>query len=178
MTTVVATPGQGPDRPQEVSYTDIKVSMDLLSVAAQCSRCLLQITLLVHSHGIRRRSGLKYFIFDRPLPRQSLRDETQFQSVMQRLEKTGFYRHRWIGRMMTPNHTLESIFLGFVCFGTWVLFRSRTACRLSCFPDSCECSVDVVQGLFRPFLHPQKTCDIYLCFVHKAQMMPGACGAS
>lgn len=25
MTTVVATPGQGPDRPQEVSYTDIKV---------------------------------------------------------------------------------------------------------------------------------------------------------
>lgn len=26
MTTVVATPGQGPDRPQEVSYTDIKVS--------------------------------------------------------------------------------------------------------------------------------------------------------
>lgn len=26
VTTVVATPGQGPDRPQEVSYTDIKVS--------------------------------------------------------------------------------------------------------------------------------------------------------
>lgn len=25
VTTVVATPGQGPDRPQEVSYTDIKV---------------------------------------------------------------------------------------------------------------------------------------------------------
>lgn len=25
MTTVVATPGQGPDRPQEVSYTDTKV---------------------------------------------------------------------------------------------------------------------------------------------------------
>lgn len=25
MTTVVATPGQGPDRPQEVSYSDIKV---------------------------------------------------------------------------------------------------------------------------------------------------------
>lgn len=29
MTTVVATPGQGPDRPQEVSYTDIKVSTEL-----------------------------------------------------------------------------------------------------------------------------------------------------
>lgn len=28
MTTVVATPGQGPDRPQEVSYTDIKVSKE------------------------------------------------------------------------------------------------------------------------------------------------------
>lgn len=27
VTTVVATPGQGPDRPQEVSYTDIKVSV-------------------------------------------------------------------------------------------------------------------------------------------------------
>ena len=29
MTTVVATPGQGPDRPQEVSYTDIKVSKNV-----------------------------------------------------------------------------------------------------------------------------------------------------
>lgn len=29
VTTVVATPGQGPDRPQEVSYTDIKVSFVL-----------------------------------------------------------------------------------------------------------------------------------------------------
>lgn len=25
MTTVVATPGQGPDRPEEVAYTDVKV---------------------------------------------------------------------------------------------------------------------------------------------------------
>lgn len=29
MTTVVATPGQGPDRPQEVSYTDIKVGNNI-----------------------------------------------------------------------------------------------------------------------------------------------------
>lgn len=29
MTTVVATPGQGPDRPQEVSYADIKVSKEV-----------------------------------------------------------------------------------------------------------------------------------------------------
>jgi len=31
VTTVVATPGQGPDRPQEVSYTDIKVSENMKS---------------------------------------------------------------------------------------------------------------------------------------------------
>lgn len=29
VTTVVATPGQGPDRPQEVSYTDIKVRKEV-----------------------------------------------------------------------------------------------------------------------------------------------------
>lgn len=57
VTTVVATPGQGPDRPQEVSYTDIKVRKKeklklyeittfLFQVFSSFLFCLLRMVLL------------------------------------------------------------------------------------------------------------------------------------
>lgn len=77
MTTVVATPGQGPDRPQEVSYTDTKVigngSFGVVYQAKLCEtselvaikKVLQDKRFKVTSHNtiFTRRSNLLFFSF-------------------------------------------------------------------------------------------------------------------
>ena len=60
MTTVVATPGQGPDRPQEVSYTDIKVSQGAGPKLFRLRRGLLFIPDWIPTQG--NPSGQKYSV--------------------------------------------------------------------------------------------------------------------
>ena len=83
MTTVVATPGQGPDRPQEVSYSDTKViGNGSFGVVFQAKLCdtgeLVAIKKVLQDKRFKVRKGKKNIFLHLKL----LKVDESFQSLM------------------------------------------------------------------------------------------------